>query len=62
MSTAKHVVKKMLQDIPANSSFQDIQYHIYVREKIENGLNDIKKGRTFTQKQIERRMNRWLGK
>jgi predicted transcriptional regulator len=62
MSTAKEEVRKILELIPDDSSFEDIQYHIYVREKIERGLKDIEEGRILDQEEIERRMNKWLGK
>jgi predicted transcriptional regulator len=62
MRTAKEEVKKMLERIPDEASFEDIQYHIYVREKIERGLNDVKAGRVLSQEEVERRMNKWLGK
>ena len=62
MSTAKEEVQKMLEQIPDDSSFEDIQYHIYVREKIERGLKDIEEGRILDQEEIERRMSKWLEK
>jgi predicted transcriptional regulator len=62
MSTAKEEVRKMLDRLPDDSSFEDIQYHIYVREKIEHGLEDLKAGRLLTQEEVERRMSKWLGK
>ncbi|MCK4731797.1 MAG: hypothetical protein KAT65_04985 [Methanophagales archaeon] len=62
MSTAKKEVQKMLEQIPDDSSFEDIQYHIYVREKIERGLKDIEEGRILDQEEIERRMSKWLEK
>jgi predicted transcriptional regulator len=62
MSTAKEEVQKMLEQIPDDSSFEDIQYHIYVREKIKRGLKDIEEGRILDQEEIERRMSKWLGK
>ena len=37
-------VQQVLKQLPANASFEDIQYHIYVREKIDRGLKDIKEG------------------
>ena len=40
MNTAKNEVRKMLDQIPDNVSYEDIQYHIYVCEKIERGLKD----------------------
>jgi hypothetical protein len=62
VKTAKEEVKKMLKKMPPHSSFEDIQYHIYVREKIEHGLYEIKKGRVLSQEEVERRMAKWLGK
>ena len=62
MSTAKEEVRKMLNRIPDNVSFEDIQYHIYVREKIERGLKDVEEGRVLSQEEVEQRMGRWLGK
>ena len=61
MSTAKEEVRKMLDRLPDDSSLEDIQYHIYVREKIEHGLKDIQTGRLLTQEEVERRMAKWLG-
>ena len=58
--TAKQAVKKLLDRIPKNSTFEDIQYHIYVREKIERGLKDIEKGRVFTARQVKKRLAKWL--
>jgi predicted transcriptional regulator len=43
-------------------SFEDIQYHIYVREKIERGLKDIEEGRLLSQEEVEQRMSKWLGR
>jgi len=52
----------MLERLADDSSFEDIQYHIYVREKIEKGLKDVKEGRLISQEEAEKRMSRWLGK
>jgi hypothetical protein len=61
MSTAKDEVRKLLEQLPDNASFEDIQYHIYVQKKIEHGLKDVKKGRVLSQTEAERRMAKWLG-
>jgi hypothetical protein len=64
MSTPKEEVRKMLDRLPDDSSFEDIQYHIYVREKIERGLKDVAEGRVLSQEEMERRMcaltKKWL--
>ena len=59
MPTAKEQVRKLLDTIPDNASFEDIQYHIYVRQKIEAGLADVEAGRVMTQADAERRMAEW---
>ena len=61
MSTAKEEVRKLLEQLPDDSSFEDIQYHIYVREKIERGLQEVKEGRVLSQEEVERKMSKWLG-
>lgn len=60
MKSAKKAVQEVLKQLPENSSFEDIQYHIYVREKIERGLKDLKAGKVFTQAEVEKRMSKWL--
>ena len=61
MSTAKQEVRLLLDQIPDDATFEDIQYHIYVREKIERGLRDVKEGRGLSQEEVERRMRQWTG-
>jgi len=62
MSTAKDEVKKLLEQLPSDASYEDIQYHIYVREKIDHGLRDVKEGRVLSQEDVEQRMSKWLVK
>jgi predicted transcriptional regulator len=62
MSTPKDEVRKLLDRLPDEASFEDIQYHIYVREKIERGLQDVEEGKALSQQEVERRMSKWLGR
>jgi predicted transcriptional regulator len=62
VSTAKEEVRRMLDRLPDDSSLEDIQYHIYVRQKIEQGLEDVEAGRLLRQEEAERRMSKWLAK
>ena len=62
MKTAKEEVIKILDAIPDDATFEDIQYHIYVREKIEKGLGDIEKGKTLSHSEVKNRMSKWLRK
>jgi predicted transcriptional regulator len=61
VGSAKEEVRRILELIPDSASFEDIQYHIYVREKIEWGLKDVKEGRVLSQEEVERRMRQWTG-
>ncbi len=60
MKTAKKEVQKILEKIPNSSTFEDIQYHIYVREKIERGLKDVREGRVMSQKEVKKKLSKWL--
>ena len=62
MPTAKQEVSKLLNNLSEDCSLEDIQYHLYVLQKIERGLKDAKEGRVYTQEEVERRMAKWLGK
>ena len=62
MQTAKEEVMELLKSLPDNSTLEQIQYHLYVRQKIQRGLEDVEEGRTYTQKEMERRMEKWLAK
>jgi len=61
VASAKEEVRKLLDQIPDDSSFEDIQYHIYVREKIERGLKESERGQVLSQEEVERRMLKWTG-
>jgi predicted transcriptional regulator len=61
VGSAKEEVRRILELIPDSASFEDIQYHIDVREKIERGLKDVKEGRVVSQEEMERRMRQWTG-
>ncbi len=60
MKTAKEEVKELLEQLPETASLEDIQYHIYVRQKIQIGMNAEADGQVISQAEAEHRMARWL--
>ena len=62
MQSAKEEVMELLKEIPDDSTFEEIQYHLYVRQKIQHGIKDIEEGRTYTQEEMEKRTKKWLTK
>lgn len=59
METAKEQVQRILEVIPDNASLEDIQYHIYVRQKVELGLADGDAGRVVSHEEAMRRLDKW---
>ena len=59
MQSAKEEVMKLLKDLPDSSTFEEIQYHLYVRQKIQRGIKDVDDGRIYTQEEVEKRMEKW---
>ncbi len=53
---------QLLNRLPDDCSLEDIQYHLYVMQKIERGLLDAKKGNVYTQEQMEEKLSRWIRK
>jgi predicted transcriptional regulator len=60
MATPKEVARDLLDRLPDDCSLQDIQYHLYVRQMIEEGRRDVREGRVFSQEEIERDLAQWL--
>jgi predicted transcriptional regulator len=60
MQTAKGEVAELLARMPENCSLDDIQYHLYVMQKIEHGLQDAREGRVYSQDEVEKRLAKWL--
>ena len=62
MKTGKEEVLELLERLPEDASLEDIQYHIYVRQKIQKGLDAAREGKVIAQEEVETRMARWLEK
>jgi len=62
METAKEQVEEILQALPEDASLEDIQYHIYVRQRIQQGLEDVEAGRVVSHAEVQKRLAKWLSK
>ena len=60
MSTAKNEVQQLLNTLPDDCSLEDIQYHLYVIEKVRNGLDVADTQGTLSQEEVEQRLGKWL--
>jgi len=53
METAKEQVQEILETLSEDASLEDIQYHIYVRQKIQQGLDDVEAGRVISHDKVQ---------
>jgi len=60
MSTAKQDVERLLEKLPDDCSLEDVQYHLYVLEKVRRGLEDARINGTLSQEEVEARLSKWL--
>lgn len=60
MSTAKEEVEALLSKLADDCSIEDIQYHLYVIEKVRKGLESADAEGTISQADAEQRFGKWL--
>ena len=48
----KSAASRMVRDLPASASWDDLMYQIVARQKIERGLADIKAGRSHSHDEV----------
>jgi predicted transcriptional regulator len=62
MVSPKQVARQILDSLPDDCSLDEIQYRLYVRQMVEEGRQDIRKGNVVSQQEIEQDLERWLAK
>lgn len=60
MNTAKDDVRQLLESLPEDCSLEDIQYHLYVVEKVQRGSRRAEVEGVLSQQEVERRLDKWL--
>jgi hypothetical protein len=58
--TPRHEVEKILERLPENVSLEEIQHHIYVKQKIERAIRAAESGETISHEEVEKQMSKWL--
>jgi len=56
----KQGVLRLIQQLPDDCTLEDIEYHLYVRSKVDRALATLEDGKKITQEDAERRMSEWL--
>ncbi len=59
MSAVKAEAIRLIESLPDHCSLEDIQYHLYIVQKVRRGLADVDEGRVVPQEEAERRIAEW---
>ena len=58
--SAKDEVAEILKGLPEDATLEDVQYRIYVRQRIARGEAEANEGQTLSQDEVKARLRRWL--
>jgi hypothetical protein len=59
MTRVKQTAIELIQSLPDECTLEDIQYQLYLCEKVAAGDRAIEEGRTMTQDEAEARIRQW---
>ena len=51
---------ELIKSLPDDCTLEDIQYHLYVRAKVERGIRAIDEGIVVTQEEAEKKVKEWV--
>ena len=54
MEIAKEQAKRVLDALPDSATWDDIMYKIYVTQKINKGLEDVRDGTVITHEEVKK--------
>jgi len=62
MSSVKKAVLELVKQLPERCTLEDVQYQLYVRQKLERSLEAAAAGRVRTHEQVKKRLGKWLAR
>ncbi len=60
MSSPKAEARSMIEGLPEDASLEDIQYHLYVREKVKRGIGRAETEGAISHEDAKARLGKWL--
>lgn len=60
MKTVKEEVKTLLERLPDDCTIEDIQYHLYVVEKVQRGIDRAESEGTISNEEAKKRLSKWI--
>ena len=62
INTAKHEMQSLLDKLPDDCTLEDVQYHLYVIEKTQKGVERAQREDAVSQQEAERRLDKWISR
>lgn len=59
-TSPKQAVRRLVDRLRDDATFEDIQYELYVLQQIERGLRDVEAGRVVPHEEARTHLGRWL--
>jgi len=60
MESAKEEAIQLIRRLPDDTTLEEIQYHLYVQQKVRRGMRDVEEGKVYSQEEVEERMKTWV--
>ena len=60
MKSAKQSAIEIIENLPDDSSYEDIMERLFFLQKVEAGLKDIDDGKVVSHEEVKKRLVRWL--
>lgn len=60
MNSAKMEVETLLRELPDDCTLEDIQYHLYVIDKIKHSLQRVESEGTIDHEEAASRLSQWI--
>jgi hypothetical protein len=59
MSSVKESVIRLVESLPDDCTVEDIQHHLYARQKVLTGSRAIDENRVQSHEEVGRRLDQW---
>ena len=62
MGHVKKAVLHLVKQLPDDCTLEDVQYQLYVRQKLERSMQAAAAGDTSSHEQVKKRLSKWLAR
>lgn len=59
MSGVKEKMKRVIESVPEDASYEEIMRELVFERMIDRGLEDVREGRTISNNEMKKRIRTW---